>query len=99
MYDGIVSQEEWNLAPKHILFILKDYNEKGKRKSFWFDLRSYLRQSISEPDKWRTWDNVARWTFGLLHSEYGKYPSFSEANRQGLSTPIIVFFSSLNVYQ
>lgn len=96
MYDGIVCKADWDTAPKRLLFILKDYNEKGKREPLhtldldsederkkFFNLRSHLRWNISKPHKWRTWDNVARWAYGLLHSEIGKYPSFAEADRQG----------------
>lgn len=96
MYDGIVCKADWDLAPKHILLILKDYNEKGKREPLHilnldsendrkkiFNLRSHLRWNIGKPRKWRTWDNAARWVYGLLNSELGKYPPFAEADRQG----------------
>lgn len=96
MYDGIVCKANWDPARKHILLILKDYNEKGKRETLQpldldsenerkklFNLRSHLRWNIGKPRKWRTWDNAARWVYGLLNSEIGKYPSFDEADRQG----------------
>ena len=96
MYDGIVCKDDWDLTRKHILFILKDYNEKGQREPLHsldldnederkkiFNLRSHLRWNIGKPQKWRTWDNAARWIYGLLHSEIGQYPSFAEADRQG----------------
>ena len=97
MYDGIVCQDVWDAAPKHILFVLKDYNEKRKdRKPFHlldinktedrkelFNLRSHLQWHISGRENWRTWDNAARWIYGLMHLTADYYPSFSEADQQG----------------
>ena len=38
---------------------------------------------ISSPKHWRTWDNAARWVYGLMHLDTNYYPSFSEVDRQG----------------
>lgn len=97
MYDGIISQSDWELAEKHILFVLKDYNAKGnsvsldkvdindrediKRKIF--NLRYYLQKGINEPKNWRVWDNVSRWTYGLLHLTIDSFPSYREVDAQG----------------
>lgn len=97
MYDGIVCKEEWDRSSKHVLLVLKDYNEKGKYsplnevdinnrddiKENIFNLRYYLQKGISKPSNWRTWNNAARWVYGILNSSMGNYPSFVEVVKQG----------------
>lgn len=97
MYDGIVCKQEWDKADKHILFILKDYNEKGTFatldkvdikdkeciKQNIFNLRYYLQKGVESPKNWRVWDNVARWTFGLNHVNVNQYLPFNEVSFQG----------------
>lgn len=97
MYDGIICKEEWDNTENHILFILKDYNEKGTRKPLnvinindandiknnIFNLRYHLQHSVNNPEKWRTWNNIARWTYGLLKSSLDYFPPFSSVNNQG----------------
>lgn len=95
-YDGIVSPKDWNEAPKRILLLLKDYNQKSKEKPFielnlddekdratFPNVRSHILWGIKSPDQWRTWDNAARWVYGLMHLTPDYYPSFSEADQQG----------------
>ena len=97
MYDGIISRRDWDLAEKHILFVLKDYNAKGNSVSLdevdindgedikrnIFNLRYYLQEGIKEPKNWRVWDNVSRWTYGLLHLTIDSFPSYREVDIQG----------------
>lgn len=95
-YDGIVSPEDWNAAPKRILLLLKDYNQKSKERPFIElnlddekdratlpNVRRHILWGIKSPDQWRTWDNAARWVYGLMHLSTEHYPSFSEADQQG----------------
>jgi len=97
MYDGIVNQEGWNTAKKKILFILKDYNEQNEvvtldkldlddyqDKSKLFNLRYYLQTWVKKSSRWRTWDNIARWAFGLMNLTGEYFPDYwKEADRQG----------------
>ncbi len=95
-YDGIISPKDWNAAPKRILLLLKDYNQKSKEKPFIElnlddekdratlpNVRSHILWGIKSLDQWRTWDNAARWVYGLMHLTTDYYPSFSEADKQG----------------
>ena len=97
MYDGIVCKQEWDKAEKRILFVLKDYNEKGVYttldkvdlndkeciKHNIFNLRYYLQKGIEAPKNWRVWDNVARWSFGLNHINADQYLPFDKVDYQG----------------
>lgn len=95
MFDGIVCQEEWDKADKHILLVLKDYNEKKKPITLdkinienpvgIFNLRKHLRVGIGSDNKngWKVWDNAARWVYGLSRLTIDDYPSFEKANPQG----------------
>lgn len=98
MYDGIVAADAWNHAPRRILFVLKDYNDsrheaknlgelnldsKADRDKL-FNLRYYLQTHAAQPGRWRTWDNVARWAYGLMHLTENSYPDFwKTADRYG----------------
>ena len=50
------------------------------------NLRYHLAYSISDKKNWRTWNNAARWVYGLLNTRLGYYPPFTEVNLQGNST-------------
>jgi hypothetical protein len=95
MFDGIVNQAAWNASKKHILFLLKDYNDSNPqsrieafknldlnqetRKGI-FDLRCFLRDHVSEKGHWRVWDNIARWAYGL---QQGLVAFNNEVDSQG----------------
>lgn len=98
MYDGIVSKNDWESATPKILFLLKDYNESSGKplnlsdinldlksdRDRMFNLRWYLKNTVKEPSRWRTWDNIARWTYGLLHSTEDSYPNYwKEVDKYG----------------
>jgi len=60
--DGIVSENEYNKAKYKIVYILKEVNG-GKN----WDLRDFLSdEKGGRPD---TWDNISRWTKGILNIE------------------------------
>lgn len=80
-YDGVLCRESWIDAKKHILFLLKDVNNVSDS----FNLRYYILNGVCNPDNWRTWDNVARWAYGLMQTEQGYYPDFSEADKWGFA--------------
>jgi hypothetical protein len=63
--DGVIDEPHYHEAPLKLLFLLKEvYDEEGGD----WDLRDVLLKS----SQWQTWNNIARWTFGLLSK-----PSFS----------------------
>lgn len=47
------------------------------------NLRYHLANNISSKRNWRTWNNAARWVYGLLNTRLGYFPSFTEVNPQG----------------
>ena len=59
--DGIVDYEEYNNSILRILYILKETNKCEYLKCF-------LRDG-AQGDGWRTWNNVVRWSFGLLEGD------------------------------
>jgi len=54
--DGIVDEKHYLESSLKILFVLKEVNAKGG-----FDLRQFLR----EGGRPATWNNIARWTYGI----------------------------------
>ena len=44
------------------------------------NLRYHLANFISDTKNWRTWNNAARWVYGLLNTRLGYYPPFTEVN-------------------
>ena len=80
-YDGAICRESWNDVNKHVLFLLKDVNDASDS----FNLRYYILNGVCKAGNWRTWDNVARWAYGLMQTEQGYYPDFSEADKWGLA--------------
>ncbi len=47
------------------------------------NLRYHLANSISDKRNWRTWNNAARWVYGLLNTRLGYYPPYTDVNIQG----------------
>ena len=47
------------------------------------NLHYHLANSISQKKNWRTWNNAARWVYGLLNSDFGKDPPYTEARKAG----------------
>lgn len=56
--DGIINEDEWNKSNPKILFILKEANDTDGGG---WDLREF----ISQGGRPHTWDNIARWTYGI----------------------------------
>jgi len=56
--DGIVSEEDYIASNPKIAFILKEVNDPGGGE---WDLRKF----ISEGGRPQTWDNIARWVYGI----------------------------------
>ncbi len=95
MFDGIVCQDEWEKTDKHILLLLKDYNEKNGAISLdkidirapkgLFDLREHLIYRIGPKNKknWKVWDNAARWVYGLSKLTIDGFLPFEKADSQG----------------
>ncbi len=73
--DGVFDEETWNAEPLKITFVLKEADWPNVNR----DMCRHVLCGRS-PTVWKTWNNVARWTKGLL--EGGGYPrNVSEAER------------------
>lgn len=57
--DGVVDELSYQAAPLKVLFLLKEVNDEDGTS---WDLREFLKSSRYP----QTWNNVARWSFGLL---------------------------------
>ncbi len=66
--DGVVQESSFSSAPLRILFLLKEVNDPEGGD---WDLRTTLIDN-SLP---QTWNNAARWVFGLLHAP--PFPAFT----------------------
>ena len=60
--DGIVDESEYNNAKRKIVYVLKEVNSDDST----LDLRDF----VAEGGRWQTWDNIARWTQGILDIEH-----------------------------
>jgi len=58
--DGIVNENKWNKSLKKILYILKEANDPDGGG---WDLSDF----VAKGGKPQTWDNIARWTYGILN--------------------------------
>ncbi len=95
-YDGIVSNQHWNTAPKKILFLLKETNKANQ------DLReAIVRTSKQAKTKTRTgWHKssvlrtVGRWAHGLMHYS-GGIPDYNEAKKEQFQAPLSIAYVNL----
>jgi len=69
--DGIVNHDNYCNNPTKVLYILKEVNG-GKN----WDLRNFL----SKGGRWRTWNNVVRWQFGIENVNDNSIKRFNEIN-------------------
>lgn len=70
--DGIVNCTEYEASKYKILYLMKEVNGGSN-----WDLREFLRKG----GRARTWNNVARWTQGILNSDQEfKWAELSENN-------------------
>ena len=56
--DGVVSEEDYIVSKPKIAFILKEVNDPGGGG---WDLRNF----VSEGGRPQTWNNIARWVYGI----------------------------------
>lgn len=56
--DGVVSEEDYMASTPKIAFILKEVNDPGGGG---WDLRKF----VSEGGRPQTWNNIARWVYGI----------------------------------
>ncbi|QIB69512.1 hypothetical protein Ami103574_09300 [Aminipila butyrica] len=76
--DGVVEESSYLLAKYKIVFVLKEVNG-GEN----WDLREFLRGG----GRSQTWDNVARWTEGLLNLEQNiQWEDLEQNNEQRRNT-------------
>lgn len=68
--DGVVDEDSYDAAKNKILFLLKEVND-------WKDKDRKLRDLLLNNPYWRTWNNAARWAYGLL-----KAPQFIPWNSE-----------------
>ena len=72
--DGIADPETYfNGRHPRILYLLKEANADKKDD---FDLRKVI---CEDNERWQTWDNIARWTYGIYHFEevHNNKPQFT----------------------
>jgi len=69
--DGVVNEEAFLKAKFRIVYVLKEVN--GEKDKDW-DLRDFLCEG-ARPE---TWDNIARWTEGILNLETDRHWSEME---------------------
>lgn len=72
-------------ANKHHSLNQVDIDDREAIKTNVPNLRYHLANNIAKKKNWRTWNNAARWVYGLLNSSLGDYPPFSKAGAQGNS--------------
>lgn len=68
-YDGIFDYDTYFKQKIRILYVLKEADWQDYQGDF--QLKDYLLSEVS-PTYWKTWNNIARWTKGIL--EGGDYP-------------------------
>lgn len=61
--DGIIQTKAYLAAPRRILFVLKEPNNKDREA---VNIKEFVQNGARRKP---TWDNLARWTTGLLHLE------------------------------
>ncbi len=59
--DGLVQEEAYETAKYRIVYVLKEVNGGES-----WDLRDFVRDDGGRP---QTWDNIARWTQGIMNLE------------------------------
>tara|TARA_Y100000766_G_scaffold262425_1_gene253640 strand:+ start:131 stop:766 length:636 start_codon:yes stop_codon:yes gene_type:complete len=68
--DGVVNDMEYNRSSVKILFILKEVNGWPNGD---------LRELLNRAEKWRTWNNISRWNYGV--QSYFKTGKFDFKNK------------------
>ena len=84
-------------AEDHLSLDQFDIDDREAIKSNIPNLRYHLAHSIADKRNWRTWNNAARWIYGLLNSTLGNYPPYSEASSKGDSRHRTVFMKKVAV--
>jgi hypothetical protein len=83
--DGVVNESNYHSSNLKLLFLLKETNGTEGH----FDLRAFLANC----DRKHTWDNVARWVFGIrnIHRDvnWGELENISDDQRRQLLKSIV----------
>lgn len=73
--DGVVSEDEYVKSNLKIAVILKEVND---RDGGGWDLREFIAKGA----RWQTWDNVARWVYGIRKIREGNpIPKWQEMSK------------------
>lgn len=86
--DGVVEEGEYCSAPIRLMFVLKEVNGKTVP-----DLCDFLKKG-GRP---QTWDNIARWTEGILHLEADRPWKYWEQNNQSRRERMLKQICAVNV--
>lgn len=72
--DGVFDEKLWTAEPLKLTFVLKEAN--------WRNGNVDLCKWVLDNTPWKTWNNIARWTKGMLEGgDYPAYLSVEERNR------------------
>lgn len=88
VFDGIVDENEWDKQETKICFLLKEAYTKDKKNYFKWSLSKWLNRD--ESSVINTWNTVALWTYGILHttktaiSEFPDASAFDKAKKHSL---------------
>ncbi len=76
VFDGIVDENEWDKQETKICFLLKEAYTKDKTNHFKWSLSKWL--SEDKKSVINTWNTVALWTYGILHTTKTAIPEFPD---------------------
>lgn len=72
--DGVFDEKTWTAEPLKLTFVLKE--------AHWRNGNVDLCEWVLDNTPWKTWNNIARWTKGMLEGgDYPAYLSMEERNR------------------
>jgi hypothetical protein len=88
--DGAADPDTFAASDPKVLYILKEVN--GRKEKKWED--GDLRQLLKDATRWQTWNNVARWQYGVEHLNedinWKKVDYISTSSRRSLLKSIAV---------
>ncbi|MCP8687156.1 hypothetical protein [Marinobacterium sedimentorum] len=90
--DGVVSEEHWEMAPRKVLFVLKETNSRRQQ-----DIREAILRSSQKKTGWhkgKVLRRVGRWAYGLTHYD-GEIPDFTQAKKSQFQAPLSIAYLNL----
>lgn len=92
--DGIINLEEWNKAPRKVMFILKETNSEQKD----IDVRQRISKAAEMKTGWRRGQvlrRVGRWSYGLMKYQNGAIPEYPTDDRTIYQSPLSIAYVNL----